>query len=57
MEFYFDNKIHVLRGSHGPKVKTIEESQLSQTMAEACHLCMLLLVPFKDVDEGSSSDD
>ena len=52
MEFYFDNKRHVLRGSHGPKVKTSEESQLSQTMAEACHLCMLQLVPFKDVDEA-----
>ena len=57
MEFSFANKRHVLRGLQGPKVKIIGESQLSQAMSEACHLCMLQLMPPHAMDAGQYSDD
>ena len=37
-------------------MKIIEESQLPQAMTEACHLCMLQLLPGKDNSEESSQD-
>lgn len=57
MEFSFANKMHVLRGLQGPKVKIIGESQLSQAMSEACHLCMLQLMPSNSMDADHYSDD
>ena len=57
MEFSFANKRHVLRGLQGLKVKIIGESQLSQAMSEACHLCMLQLMPPHAMDAGQYSDD
>ena len=56
MEFQLRNKRYVLRGLQGPKVKIIEESQLPQAMVEACHLCMLQLIPGKD-NSGEPSQD
>ena len=43
MEFYFNNKRHVLGGLQGPKVKIIEESQLPQAMQKlAIYVCYSL---------------
>lgn len=47
MEFYFSNKGHVLRGLRGPKIKLMEEKNLSKTIDNATHLCMLQLLPQK----------
>jgi len=57
MELSFANKRHVSKGLQGPKVKIIRESQLSQAMSIACHMCMLQLMPSNSMDASHSSDD
>jgi len=39
----------------GPEVKITEESQLPQAMTEACHFCMLQLLPVS-LHTSSASD-